>query len=231
MGYLYETHCHTAKISACSSLSAEDIVELYTANGYSGVFITDHFLNGNTTVNRNYTNASYAEKIEKFCLGYEEVKSVAGDRLKVMFGFEYSYLGTDVLVYGWNKEKLSRLPQIMDMDLRSFIIFCKENGALAVQAHPFREDFYIDHIRLYPDSEGVEVFNAGRTPLCNSLGDFYGRAYGKILTSGSDLHSVRQPILGGIEFDEPVKDENHFISLLREGKGTVSRRENCYKKL
>lgn len=230
MKYLYETHCHTATISACSSLSADDIVELYSANGYDGVFITDHFLNGNTTVNRNFPSASYREKIERFCLGYEEVKKAAADRLKVFFGFEYSYLGTDVLVYGWNGNKLASLPQIMDMDMRSFIVFCKKNGALAVQAHPFREDFYIDHIRLYPDSEGVEVFNAGRTQLCNSLGEFYGKSYKKILTSGSDLHSVRQPVLGGMEFDEPVLSEEHFISLLRSGKGAVARRVNCFSK-
>lgn len=230
MKYLYETHCHTARTSACSSLSAEDIVALYSANGYDGVFITDHFLNGNTTVNRDFPSASYKEKIERFCLGYEEVKKAAAGKLKVFFGFEYSYLGTDVLVYGWNQKKLSSLPQIMEMDMRSFILFCKENGALAVQAHPFREDFYIDHIRLYPDSEGVEIFNAGRTQLCNSLGEFYGKSYGKILTAGSDLHSVRQPVLGGMEFDEPVSDEAHFISLLRQGKGKTVSRANCFKK-
>lgn len=47
-------------------MSAGDIVELYLANGYDGVVITDHFLNGNTTVNRELPSGSYEEKIEMF---------------------------------------------------------------------------------------------------------------------------------------------------------------------
>lgn len=45
-------------------MSAGDIVELYLANGYDGVVITDHFLNGNTTVNRELPSGSYEEKIQ-----------------------------------------------------------------------------------------------------------------------------------------------------------------------
>ena len=69
MTYKYELHCHTARTSACGSMSAGDIVELYLANGYDGVVITDHFLNGNTTVNRELPSGYYEEKIEMFCRG------------------------------------------------------------------------------------------------------------------------------------------------------------------
>ena len=51
--YRYELHCHTAKVSACSRLSAREMVDLYLANGYDGIFVTDHFLNGNTTVDKS----------------------------------------------------------------------------------------------------------------------------------------------------------------------------------
>lgn len=227
MGYLYETHCHTARTSACSLLSPEDIVELYVKNGYKGVFITDHFLNGNTTVHRDHPSASYQEQIEYFFEGFEQVKKAAGDKLDVFFGFEDSYLGTDILVYGWNKEQLKTMSDIMDLSMRDFARYCKENGAIAVQAHPFREDFYIDHIRLYPDCEGVEVYNAGRNELCNSLGRFYAESYGKIMTSGSDLHRTTQPMLGGMEFDEPIVSETHFVELLRSGKGKLIQKKNA----
>ena len=50
--YKYELHCHTAKVSACSRMGAEELVELYLENGYDGIFVTDHFLNVNTTVDR-----------------------------------------------------------------------------------------------------------------------------------------------------------------------------------
>ena len=221
--YLYETHCHTAKVSACSRLSPEETVELYLCNGYSGIFVTDHFLNGNTTVDKGLP---FAEAVEKFCEGFEEVKRAAGERLQVFFGFEYSYLGTDVLCYGWDKKTLLGFPQILSMSMREFCDFCRENGALAVQAHPFREDFYIDHIRLFPNAEGVETFNAGRTERCNKLGEFYADAYGKIRTGGSDLHSVRQKALAGMEFEEKITSERDFLRLLREGKGQIVVKEN-----
>lgn len=47
-------------------MSAGDIVELYLANGYDGVVITDHFLNGNITVNRELPSGSYEEKIQYY---------------------------------------------------------------------------------------------------------------------------------------------------------------------
>ena len=131
--YLYETHCHTAKASACSRLSPEETVELYLCNGYSGIFVTDHFLNGNTTVDKRLP---FAKAVERFCEGFEEVKRAAGERLQVFFGFEYSYLGTDVLCYGWDKKTLLGFPQILSMSMREFCDFCRENGALAVQAEP-----------------------------------------------------------------------------------------------
>lgn len=226
MGYLCETHCHTAKTSACSRLSPKDIVDVYVQNGYKGVFITDHFLNGNTTVVRGHPNASYQDQIEYFFEGYEEVKEVAKGKLDVFFGFEDSYLGTDILVYGWNKEILKAMPDIMGLSMRDFARFCKENGAIAVQAHPFREDFYIDHIRLYSDCEGVEVYNAGRNDLCNRLGRFYAESYQKIKTAGSDLHRKDQPMLGGMEFEEEIKSETHFVELLRNGKGKLIQKRN-----
>ena len=79
-------------------------------------------------------------------------------------------MGTDMLAYGFDKESLKAFPELPSMDLRTFADFCRARGILAVQAHPFREDSYIDHIRLYPNCEGVETLNAARNALCNDLG-------------------------------------------------------------
>ena len=221
--YKYETHCHTKMISACASLTAEQIVELYVKNGYSGVFITDHFLNGNTTVDRRLP---YKEQIDRFFEGYEEVKKVAGNSLQVFFGFEYSYRGTDVLVYGWNKLQLKNRVAIMSMSMKEFCIYCGEQGVLAVQAHPFREADYIDHIRLYPETEGVEVYNACRTDLCNDLGAFYAEKYGKVVTAGTDIHHFTQKKLSGMEFDKKINSEAEFIAAIRSGKGKIIKTDN-----
>lgn len=227
--YKYELHCHTALSSLCASATAEELVELYLDNGYSGVFITDHFLNGNACVNRDLPNGSYEERVEAFAHGYRVVKAVAGNNLDIFFGFEYSYKGTDVLVYGWDIDRLKKLGRILYMSMREFCDFCKKNGALAVQAHPFREDFYIDHIRLFPNVEGVEVYNAERNDRCNALGKYYADVYGKLETAGSDLHHVSQNILGGMIFEEKISSEQHFIKLIRDGKGKIFQTVNVYE--
>ena len=228
--YLYETHCHTKTVSTCSSLTAEDIVKLYLANGYHGVFITDHFLNGNTTIHKNFPNASYKEKIEAFSEGFREVKELAGERLQVFFGLEYTYRGTDMLIYGWSPEQLKELECILSMRMSSLPDFCREAGVLAIQAHPFREAHYIDHIRLFPTAEGVEIFNSSRGELCNTLAEFYANAYGKIAIGGSDCHHIEQKILSGLAFEEEIHSEQEFITALRQGKGQIIKKENVLAK-
>jgi histidinol phosphatase-like PHP family hydrolase len=52
--YKYETHSHTSLVSECSTITPEILARYYKAHGYAGVFITDHFLNGNTPYLRNY---------------------------------------------------------------------------------------------------------------------------------------------------------------------------------
>ena len=44
--FRYETHTHTAEVSRCSRISAVELVRVYKDLGFSGVCITDHFLNG-----------------------------------------------------------------------------------------------------------------------------------------------------------------------------------------
>ena len=226
--YLYDTHCHTQKVSACSRLTAEDIVELYTENGFAGVFITDHFLNGNTSIHRNYPNADYKEKIKEFFEGYKEVKRVAGNRLQVFFGFEYSYRGTDILVYGWNEEQLKERECILQMSMKEFCEYCAEQDVLSIQAHPFREAHYIDYIRLYPGAEGVETLNSARDERCNLLADFYATQYGKIKTGGSDIHVKAHKLLSGVAFDSKLQSERDFIERLRQGQGKIICKENVF---
>ena len=49
----------------------------------------------------------------------EEVKEAAKGKLDVFFGFEDSYLGTDVLVYGPDLEDLLNMPEIDSMDFKT----------------------------------------------------------------------------------------------------------------
>lgn len=230
MEYKYELHCHTALVSKCASVDVPTLVKLYKDNGYTGVFITDHFLNGNTTVDKSL---SWEKQIQEYAKGYYECKK-EGEKinLDVFFGVETSYKGTDVLFYGLMPEWYEKHPEIMQMSMKESIIFVRENGGLAVQAHPFRRAGYIDHVRLFAEyCDGVETYNANRTEVENSLANTLADAYGLIKTSGSDLHFDTQINLGGMSFGEKIENEKHLLKLLKEGCGNILKQKNIFIKV
>ena len=61
--YRYETHTHTSEVSKCSRITAAELVRFYKKCGFDGICITDHFLNGNTTVPQGL---KWTERIELF---------------------------------------------------------------------------------------------------------------------------------------------------------------------
>lgn len=46
--YKYETHCHTSEASGCGMSTGAEMAQKYKDEGYDGIFITDHFFNGNS---------------------------------------------------------------------------------------------------------------------------------------------------------------------------------------
>ena len=60
MSYLYETHLHTSPVSKCAGATAAESLAFYKSLGYAGVFITNHFIDGNINCSRSL---SYEEKI------------------------------------------------------------------------------------------------------------------------------------------------------------------------
>ena len=103
--------------------------------------------------------------------------------------------------------------------------YLMESGALVIQAHPFREAAYIDHIRLFPRCvQGVEVYNACRSDAENAMAELYAEQYGKLRFAGSDNHrGEAQRALGGMEFSEPIRDEHDFAARVLAGEGALFR--------
>lgn len=211
MEYRYDTHVHTFPVSRCAKASPRETVEFYKSLGYDGIFITNHFLDGNINIDRD---EPYEKKIEFYFSDYEEAVKVGREvGLKVFFGAELSYKGTDFLIYGLDKQWYLSHPEIMEMEKSAELPFMMEEGALVIQAHPFREAHYIDHIRLYPQCvHGIETINAGRSDLCNDLGNYYAEAYGFHKTAGSDNHEAGgAKKLAGMISSVPLEDEQDFI--------------------
>lgn len=216
--YKYETHLHTFPVSRCARATVRESLEFYKSLGYDGVFITNHFIDGNVNINEPMT---YEEKINFYCSDYEEGLKLSEEiGIKVFFGIELSYKGTDFLVYGIDKEWLLEHPEIENMKKRDELELMMENGALVIQAHPFREAGYIDHIRLFPRSvHGVEVINASRDDFTNNLAKHYADSYELLHFAGSDNHSASaQKKLSGMASEKPIFIEEEFVSLAKKNK-------------
>lgn len=216
--YKYETHVHTFPVSVCAKVSAVDTVKFYKEKGYDGIFITNHFIGGSINI---ASDTPYEEKIKFFATDYEKAKKI-GDEIgiKVFFGLEDGYMGSDFLVYGLTPEWLLEHPEIADMKFSEKLSLYAEGGALIVHAHPFREASYIDHIRLFPRHvHGVEVHNASRGEFENRMAREYADNYGLGHLAGSDNHyggSCKK--FGGVQSKTPVVDARDFIDKFYAGE-------------
>ena len=216
--YLYETHLHTYPVSKCARASVRDVVEFYKSMSYDGIFITNHFIDGNINIDRNLP---YEELINFFFSDYEEAVGVGKALgISVFCGVEMSYGGTDFLVYGLDKEWFLAHPEIQNMDKREQLTLMAEQGALVIQAHPFRESRHIACIRLFPRHvHGVETYNANRTDFENRMAEEYAKNYGLLPFAGSDNHQgARQKAFGGMKSETPIMDEADFVARVKRGE-------------
>lgn len=222
MIYKYETHCHTSPVSKCANATVEDTVCFYKRLGYDGIFITNHFLDGN--INPDARKRPYSEQIDFYYADFEEgVKVGTQVGIKVFPGVELSYKGTDFLIYGLEKEWYREHPEILEMEKREELDFLMEAGAFVVQAHPYREAHYIDHIRLFPRSvHGVEIVNSCQAPTANEMAAVYAKQYSLLETYGSDNHWGSQvfvklrekgylPVIAGMSSETEICSVEDFI--------------------
>ena len=219
--YRYETHMHSAPVSRCARASVRESLEYYKKLGYDGVFVTNHFLDGNVNID---PARPYEEKINFFFSDYEEALSLSEEiGIKVFAGVEVSYYGIDFLVYGLDKEWYLQHPEIMEMPKKQELAFMMEEGALIIHAHPFREDFYIDHIHLFPHQvHGVEIINASRPDTENEMATLYAKHYGLLEMAGSDNHSAdKVKRLAGVEFATPVESIQDFITKVKNNEMSI----------
>lgn len=212
----WETHAHTAEGSACSSAAAADMVRGCKEAGYDGIFITDHFYHGNTAVPRELP---WNEWVERFCLGYHHAKE-EGDKigLQVCFGWEYSWSGNDFLTYGLSPEWLLAHPETVTLSPYEYLKLVKDAGACIVHAHPFRQEWYVQAIRLVPGLiDAVEVYNANNAQeIYNERALWYAESFGLPRVSGSDTHWSNM-FRGGILTEQPIHTAADYKEVIQSG--------------
>jgi len=223
--YRYETHLHTLPASKCAKASVRENLEFYKQLGYAGVFITNHFIDGNLDIDRSLP---YEDRINFYFADYEEAKRIGEEiGIAVFDGVEMSYKGTDFLVYGLHKDWFLAHPEIEGMKKTQELQLLMDAGALIIQAHPYREASYIDHIRLFPRHvHGVEVYNATQSDFRNEMARIYADGYELLHFAGSDNHTAgKRTKLGGMECQTPITDEQDFIRKMRNGEMHIFRWE------
>lgn len=212
--YIYETHLHTKEASACASSYACEYPAFYKNQGFDGIFITDHFFNGNCAVSRH--SHDWERMVNDFCKGYEEAKK-AGDAIgfPVFFGWEANFEGDEFLIYGLDKTWLMNHPDILSWNRTKQYDMVRRDGGLVVQAHPFRDRSYISAIRLNPYTcDAMEAYNSGNPTIQNNNAEIYCNRNNIFMTAGSDIHLVGSftgSRLYGMEFDTPLNNEQDYV--------------------
>ncbi len=224
--YRYETHLHTNGVSLCAKADIEENLRYYKSLGYTGVFVTNHFVDCGILCDRTEPGRSYDERLDFFFDECDRAKVLGKEiGIAVFSGVEMTHGGTDFLVYGLSRDFYHAHSELRANEVAKSELLPKliEYGALVVQAHPFREARYIDHIRLFPRAvQAVEVYNACRTAFENKMAAEYAENYNLIPFAGSDNHRAHgQTHLAGIEFPFPIESEAHFVRAVLAGQGHV----------
>ena len=238
MNYLYETHLHTSHSSACGVSPGAEYIQAYIDQGYTGIFVTDHFFRGNTAISRKLP---WREWVKQFCQGYEEAKN-QGDKLglDVFFGWEETFdWCDDYLIFGLDREWLFEHPEARNWARGEQYRTVKAAGGCVVQAHPFRERDYIKKIVLSTGCvDAVEIANGGNDKdSFDALALRYAKRLELPLMAGSDVHDaqiVRDGDIFGIYLDKKLESpadlvkaiENNHISGLKVYPGRCDYRGN-----
>jgi len=198
MEYKYETHMHTAEVSACAVKYAAQQVAAYKDRGYTGVIITDHFINGYTTCPKELP---WDEKMRYIVTGYEEAKKT-GDKIgiDVFLGWEFTVKGSDFLTYGLGLDFLLANRNIDKLGVEPYSALVRENGGFLAQAHPYRDQYYIEN--KYPVAphliDAVEVYNVMDRDSANEKAFAYALKNNLPMLAGTDSHGRGNMFYSGV---------------------------------
>lgn len=216
--FLYETHCHCSQCSACAKSTAAEIVQSYHAAGYAGLVLTDHFLSGNTAVDRSLP---WETKARLYYDAYLQAKAV-GDELDfdVLFGIEHHFgNGKEVLIYNVDLNFMLQNPDMCDISLEELIQRVHIWGGLVFQAHPYRDRDYIDMSVPPRDDivDGFEVYNAcNQGPVENLPAYRLAKEKGLLMISGGDVHIAGSDAISmaGIAFPYRVRTGQELVDAI-----------------
>lgn len=211
----YELHSHTTETSQCAQITAKELVEKYKELGYSGIVITNHYSDFTFFLKEMFNKKLRSEHYLK---GYREAKKYETEDFSVLLGLELRFFlnGNDYLIYGITEELIEKSPFLLPMYLKRTSNFFRKHGCIIIQAHPFRPYIYRANPKYL---DGVEIVNGKSTKTENEKAlNWAQRKNLKIKTAGSDCHRVTGAGISGIETNEPIKNNDDLLRILKSGE-------------
>lgn len=217
--YKYQLHAHTMPCSACASMTPEELIEGLYDGGYRGCVITNHFLCGNTGIDRGLSWNEFVRRYESDYLACcEHAKKYDID---ILFGIEENVSnGLEILCYGITPEILYKHHELSDGNCKTWYQVVHSYGGLCIQAHPFRERDYILKAGMLPLEyiDGVEIYNYFNNDKNNREAEEFAEKHPELLlVSGADAHLPKDVCKAGIEVNERICDGKKLINILRTG--------------
>lgn len=224
--YLYETHLHTNHASACAKNNVMEMIDAAMAYGYAGIIITEHNWGGNTSVP---WYLEWEKWVDEFAKGYRIAQDYVKEKqlnFDVFWGYEAGFEGTEFLIYGVTPEWLKTHPEMKDATIEEQYQLIHEAGGMVVHAHPFREEWYIPEVRLYPEFvDAVEAVNATHSnsrsyhhnnPEFDTKAIQYAKKYHLPMTAGSDIHRTDM-LGGGVAFKKRLGSVQEYVDAILHG--------------
>jgi len=230
VAYLYETHLHTTSVSKCAVSLGGDYITPYIDKGYSGMIVTDHFYNANCALSRKLP---WEEWVTRFYRGYEEAKEEGYRKnFDVFFGWEETFDGCDdYLIYGLDKAWLLEHPEVKTWTRGEQYRAVRKAGGCVVQAHPFRQRFYINRVILSTGCvDAVEAVNGGHEDVSfDALAYRYAKKISLPITAGSDIHdatSVDYGEIHGVYSKDKLNSIHDYVNMILNNSITGIKIEN-----
>ena len=214
----YELHAHTAECDRVALHSGDEMVRLYADAGYSGMVITDHYFSlFYEWFKDEFCPSDHKSIIDRYLRGYHSARNEA-ERIgfSLLCGAEVRFDNTpnDYLIYGLEEDDLYTLPLLNRLKNLRELLAVLPDRAVVVQAHPFRDNMTV----VSPDLLfGVEAHNGRTSPFRNKMARDYAEHYGKVMTSGSDFHKMKDLAKGGIVTPRTVTCSAELVELLKSG--------------
>jgi len=217
--YKYETHLHTNICSACAKSTPEEQIAFYHREGYTGIFITEHFIFGN---HRFSMDLSWNDYMSNYIRCYDILKREAAKvGMDVFFAVEHAYGDfNEFLVYGLEPEFYLKNTDIPFIPVQEFADRIHAAGGFIVKAHPYRHMSHLPHevsIELGM-LDGIEVYNHHNQEKENTLAAKAAAEFDLYPFSGTDSHRASDinAAKAGIALKRRVTSGMDFISEIRK---------------